>query len=470
MTSSEPVSQTAVRLDALAVFSLLFSIHVLFSTIYGAGELAFWRAGVSTPHALERIATAALAFAALAQPRSLLLLLAMMAGRLADYAASMPVASNNFTMSAFAALALLFGAAYVALVDGRVSRVRLSQAFVPVARDLLLLMYFYGVFHKLNADFVNPSVSCAVAIYKPLAVPFALQNWIFGQYLAIYSTFVIESLAIVLLLSRRWKYWGFVIGMPFHLIIGVSGYAFYMDFSLLCLSLYALFLPPEYFRRLNQTLVSLGLGRLSLRMLLLGLGMVSFVAILSLGRMLGTPRLVSQDAMLAFALLGGAFYVSILWFCPIVSTEESSVRYLSPVLAILPLLFLVNGMSPYIGFKTESSIAMFSNLRTEGGRSNHFLFRKLPYLFSYQNQLVTLVASSAPELRQYIGPNRQLVQFELGRMLAEHRDAGISFVSNGRLVDHLDPVDNVYANSNWFLRQLLIFKPVDWTEPKPCTH
>ena len=32
-----------------------------------------------------------------------------------------------------------------------------------VARYLLAIMYFYGIFHKINTDFLNPQVSCAVA-------------------------------------------------------------------------------------------------------------------------------------------------------------------------------------------------------------------------------------------------------------------------------------------------------------------
>ncbi len=45
-----------------------------------------------------------------------------------------------------------------------------------VARALLAIMYFYGIFHKINTDFLDPRVSCAVALYMPLADGFGLQN------------------------------------------------------------------------------------------------------------------------------------------------------------------------------------------------------------------------------------------------------------------------------------------------------
>jgi len=47
--------------------------------------------------------------------------------------------------------------------------------------------------------------------------------------------------------------------------------------------------------------------------------------------------------------------------------------------------------APYLGLKTESPIAMFSNLHTEGGISNHLLFSQPPYLFDYQSKVVKVL-------------------------------------------------------------------------------
>jgi hypothetical protein len=176
--------------------------------------------------------------------------------------------------------------------------------------------------------------------------------------------------------------------------------------------------------------------------------------------------------MLVFALVGGAFYFSTLYFWPAAAAAEAApaFQFAHPVFALWSVLFLVNGMSPYLGFKTESSIAMFSNLRTEGGSTNHLLFARLPYLFSYQDRLVTIHSSDAAALQAYIGPNRQMIEYELHRFLANAPDTRVRFSIDGQNFDHVDPADNRYLATNWLLRKFLIFKPVDWTEPKPCTH
>jgi hypothetical protein len=461
------VGSAVLRLDALSLFAILFASHLLFEAISAPGELSF-RHSALVPFT-ARIMLIGIALASLARPRSLAVLIGMMAARLIVYAIHAPVASNNATISAFAAVALVGSSLYLAIVDRKLERERLYRTFAPMARDLLLIMYSYGIFHKINSDFLNPNVSCAVAIYKPVVHAFGLQDWLFGQYGAIYSTFVVETLAIFCLLSRRWKFYGLAIGIPFHLIIGFSGYRFYMEFSMICLSLYTLFLPSEYFVRVNQALRRLPTAA---RTALLALPATLFALTLAGGQIAISRHFWPYHAMPVFALVGGTFYLSVLYFCPRswAAEDTPAFRFTSPIFAVLSLLFLVNGISPYIGFKTESSITMFSNLRTEGGRTNHLLFSSLPYLFSYQQNLVTIRSSNAAALQDYIGPNRQMVEYELHRILANAPDTKVQFSKDGQSFDHVDPADNQYLATNWLLRQLLIFKPVDWTEPKPCTH
>ena len=72
-----------------------------------------------------------------------------------------------------------------------------------VARALLAVMYFYGIFHKINTDFFDPTVSCAVALYDPLASGFGLAGNPIGHQVAIWSTFIIETITIVALYWKR---------------------------------------------------------------------------------------------------------------------------------------------------------------------------------------------------------------------------------------------------------------------------
>lgn len=50
-------------------------------------------------------------------------------------------------------------------------------------------------------------------------------------------------------------------------------------------------------------------------------------------------------------------------------------------------LVILNSTGPYIGFKTESNIAMYSNMRTGGGVNNR-LFMPALSIFHYQDDLV----------------------------------------------------------------------------------
>ena len=106
-------------------------------------------------------------------------------------------------------------------------------------------MYFYGIFHKINTDFFDPTVSCAVALYQPLAGGFGLADNIVGQWVAIWATFIIETITIVALYWKRFFAIGLIGGMMFHYVIPISVYSWYMDFSSLVLALYILSIPRE---------------------------------------------------------------------------------------------------------------------------------------------------------------------------------------------------------------------------------
>src|SRR6266704_2162953 len=59
---------------------------------------------------------------------------------------------------------------------------------------------------------------------------------------------------------------------------------------------------------------------------------------------------------------------------------------------LIPLIALGNGVTPYLGLKTVANYSMFSNLRTEGGQTNHLLIPAGQFfLAEYQTDLVRVV-------------------------------------------------------------------------------
>jgi hypothetical protein len=359
------------------------------------------------------------------------------------------------------------------------------EYFAPVGRLVLLTMYCYGIFRKFNADFLDPEVSCAIHLYGLLATPFGLSDALWAQYAAIYGTFVIEGCALVFLAIPALRYFGFAIGLPFHAAIAISGQSVvqfevggtFFDFSAVVFGLYALFLPARFFARLREVI---GNPR-SLTAVVLGLGAATLAGLALLAGMFGTSYLEFQPRSAYLMALGIACFVygCAFWVAVLTLTRPRDFardrRFLLPrhaALAAIAALFLLNGMSPYLGLKTESSAAMFSNLHTEGSVTNHLLFERPPYLFPFQESLVEIVASTDETLQRHVDRGRRLVEYEFWRHLRNHPEASVTYRLHGRTytLERAGDDPKAEAAALWLLDKFLLFKPVDLARPKVCSH
>ncbi len=102
-------------------------------------------------------------------------------------------------------------------------------------------------------------------------------------------------------------------------------------------------------------------------------------------------------------------------------------RLAHPVLAVVPLLLFVNGMTPYLGLKSENAFAMFSNLRTEGGETNHLFIPVATQVFGFQRDLVEVVDSSDPGLKRLGDDGLLIPYFELRRILAGAPESAVVY-------------------------------------------
>jgi len=139
-----------------------------------------------------------------------------------------------------------------------------------------------------------------------------------------------------------------------------------------------------------------------------------------------------------------------------------------PVLVVLPLVVFLNGLTPYVGLKTETAWAMFSNLRTEGGRTNHLLVPARAQIFGLQRDLVQVTGSSDRYLQSLARKGQLVPYFEIRR----RPDASVSYVRDGverrfaRVSD--DPAFSSAIPR--MVRRLILFRPVDRTEKQTCLH
>ena len=392
----------------------------------------------------------------------------------AYYLLHSPVASNNQTTAFF--FALIVGAVYLTTVfrrpHDRNMRESVFSAIAGPARWILAGLYFYGIYHKINADFLDPAVSCAVVLYRTLAGHVYLEDFAFGHYGAIYATFIVEAVAMVALFIPRLKRFGMMVGLPFHIVIGFTGYAYYKDFSTIVLVLYALFLPKQA--------VDYGIGKImqwaggEKPMVWIGrMALIAFVAsyLLTSGMLWDLSKAAPTHSGFVwyFAAYSFVFYAFVM--LSMHKPRDRRNEYKLNWLYIVPALFFLNGMSPYLGLKTESSMAMFSNLHTEGGQTNHLLHGRLANTFTYQEDPLTLLRLTGPQFSaDYRPAGKTIVRYELDRLLSRNPGLIATLKADSGPFETGADWENTYDATNRLMQKLLIFKPVDFARPKTCTH
>jgi hypothetical protein len=417
-------------------------------------------------------------------PRKTGLLALLATLMIAHYSLRLPVIGNNQTIAVFMNIGILVALGTRGIQDRRPGgrRDAVYEQLRVIARALLAIMYFYGVFHKINADFLNPATSCASALYQPLTRPFGLENNVIGIYAAIAATFVVETIAIVCLYWKRFFWVGLLLTLPFHYVIPISGYSWYMDFSSLVFALYMLSVPREVasglyssgvalVRRVPKLRPGVAAGIALIAALIVAAAMV--VALSNFFPGSGEKYLWHSVWLLVWAVFGGVTMVLITRAALVelpYQAQTSSKPQPWWVYAIPTFLF-VSCLSPYVGLKTESSIAMFSNLHTEGGVSNHLLFPTPPYLFDYQARAARIIDSSEPAIREVAkGGNYGLVEHDIAVRLARDPQRWITYELNGKRYERVTNATFTGRRPNWLERKFLAFKYIDWNRPKVCTH
>jgi hypothetical protein len=477
--TSADASPTAA--DGLITFSVMWALALIFSTVSHTSILLFEH---GTKLALMEYAILAIALALLVQPRRIVLLLCLAGAMVVQYLYRLPVPSNNQTIAFFMNLAIL---AAIALAWSRqytaeAARGSIYESLRMVSRLLLATMYFYGIFHKINTDFLDPDISCAVALYEPLTRSFGLEDNLIGRYGAIIATFVLEGIAIVSLFWRRYFAVGLIIALWFHYIIPISGYSWYMDFSSLVFALYTLSVPREvsvaFYERTSGILRRFRLPSAGVAATLaLAAGIVALFGLATYLR-LRAGDFVVTDAMVwhstwivLWAIIGGVAMVLLTWAAlEALPYRPQGMPPAPKWVYVLASVLFVSCLSPYFGLKTESSVAMFSNLHTEGGTTNHLLFRSPPYIADYQSEVAMLTGSSDPAMQERARRGLGMVRYDLERWMRRNPGEWVSFSMNGHSFERASAASFPIENYNLLERKLLVFKPVDFARPKVCTH
>lgn len=462
-------------MPGFTLFTSLWCAAILFHQLYQG------RFAVPDP-------TWLLSFAALwslLRPASLPRFAAVLALQVLTVAAEMPRVSNHWLLSGITGLGLLLFLA-PPLLRGRTPPPDALRAALGSVRAQLVLLYVFATLAKLNAGFFDPAGSCGAEHYRRLAGS-VLPGAPWAIWAAIVGTLLIEAGLPLLLIVRRTRPLAFALGWAFHGMLGFNGY---WDFSSVAAAYYAAFAPPELLaaargsfagrprlQQLRQLARRVSHGPASLLLpallLLLPAGLAALGGAPEAQRVLAANHAGRWIWLGAWASLGAVLLPALLQARETGAAAPAlAAWWRRPLLLVAPLLVALNGLSPYLGLKTENSFTMFSNLRTEGTGWNHYLMPRRLRVFGFQDEPVRILGGSDPELQRLARGGFRLVPFELRRYAAEHPDASLVYESaEGRFDARRAADDPRLARApDALLARLLLFRPVAPAERNLCLH
>ncbi|WP_045690282.1 HTTM domain-containing protein [Hymenobacter sp. AT01-02] len=292
-------------------------------------------------------------------------------------------------------------------------RVGLFNAFAPFVRLSLVVLYFFAVLHKLNWDYFNIDISCSTVLLKGYGhrLPFIPINT-FTQWGAVVGTLVVETAIPVLLCFRRTRLAGILLGMGFHYFLAIHPAQGLFSFSGLLFASYLLFVPMSLPGKVQQLATS-WFGKATQKVAfacraLLILGILGLVAAGATTHAVGLLVCLVWGALLiaGYLLMMRGFTAGNERMGPLLRVQTAAFW-------LVPTALIFNGLNPYLGLKTEKSFSMFSNLRTEGGVSNHVLIRKVAYLTDVQNDLIDIKATNLAALQAFADQQELITYFKL---------------------------------------------------------
>jgi hypothetical protein len=316
----------------------------------------------------------------------------------------------------------------------------------PVLQASLILVYALAGFAKLNADFFDPAVSCVGSMVAELGRLARSRSAGIPMGLVLATGVVLVGDRLVGTNLGRWRLTPWTRGTAAVVLLGGVGLALYtarvippeagaaavVGMALLVI-LWELVLGPllavpglqapilAFCWAMHGTLALIGFvdfGALALALLVTFIPRAWADLLRSPVRLPGIPRGVDRlHLYFAICVLAGAFsalgrrlvagvcfnlaVLVLLW--PVLSAAVGPGRpgwpgvpvrgRLTPRwLFVFPALLLVHGLTSYLGLRTAGNFTMFSNLRTEGERSNHLILSHNPLkLWNYQDDAVSFV-------------------------------------------------------------------------------
>jgi hypothetical protein len=457
--------------DALALFSVMWALAAVWHLLGNP---------VNAPAWAQALLAAAVGLVLLRPGAPVALGLLALAGIVSTWEEA-PFVGNHWVLAGFVNLAILLAVVTGAIRRRLHDRLDLADRLFPVARLCLLGFYSFAAFAKLNTDFFDRSVSCATFYFAESTDSLGLSRLRLGgaawlEYAVIVGTVVIELSVPILLVRQRTRRVGVVVALVFHAVLALDRSHQFFDFSSLLAALFVLFLPP-----MAGTWVAERVGSIRARLALRGERLPARVHLVLVGVPTATAFLVAVDALTidlawdvgwwpwqAYALLVIVTTVRFLR-----QERRSATVRLTPhhaLFALVPLLVVANGLTPYLEVKTGYGWNMYANLRTVDGESNHLLVRRTFPLTDEHEDLVEILDTNSAALAAYAANDYALTWRQLRTYLSEHPSVRITY-QRGTAIVALQRADDrpelVEPVPEW-RDKLQLFRAVDLQSPERC--
>ncbi len=342
----------------------------------------------------------------------------------------------------------------------------------PTLRGMVVVTYVIAVFQKLNSSFLDPSYSCAGFILdtslKEAGLPSAGATL---HSLAIIGTFLFEGGVPLLLLCKRTRNLGLIVGLVFHSGLAISPIGGVASFSAFMAAAYLAFLTPTDHDQIDHfvsTRLQRSFPKFRYAFITAGLCTLTTAAV-AVTAPSGPPYLaritaiLSGAALLAFVIAAHKAKTP----CHHPSAPPRSVSY--QLAALFVLMLLAGGSLAHLGGRTQSSLSMFSNLRTEVA-PNHLIVSPQA-VFGYQDDLVVVHASTTI-LENLASGELVIPAFEVRRQLEDWSAPGtLSFSdAEGRHDLPLDQAMERFPPPNLVESFLFRMRDVEPSGPVSCRH
>ncbi len=456
------------------IFASAWAAASLFHVWYSA--FSFGGVPLRSQVGVAELTVAAAAVVVLLDPHRVLAFLALAGAQVWSAILEAPVIGNHWVLAALVAVAMLLAAAAVAFGRGRhMTPTALFARFAPAARWSVLGFYAFAAFSKLNHGFFTTRTSCATFYFDETARSLGIDGHVATKAgigaAVVLGTAMIELSVPVLLVIRRTRPAGVLVGVLFHSAIALDQQHLFSDFSSLLIAMFLLFLPPSFAAWAAGVV---GRGRVTALRWAAVATAVTVTAAMVAGVEGRTFRPFENGRHLAWIGYDLLVVVLVVAFIfgerPRVDAAASPLRLAPRWLAVVPAIVVLNGLTPYLELKTGYGWNMYSNLRTVDGDSNHFLItRSLPIL-DVQEDLVTILSSSDRHLQIYADLGWDLPYLQFRAYLSRHPGSDVRYRRRGAVHDlaHASDDPALVADVPAWQEKLLAFRAVDQADPPRC--